>query len=188
MDIPRARASSRILFIFRAESSGLSAVRQRLPLCDEDALVRAADLRKHRIGPGAGLIAVGALNDGGESCDNGLTLRVAQLLDGLRPASDEEDLRGFEWRYLWQQCQSDAEAVVVRLPSAIYSVEVSADGQWLLASSRGGGVKVWHLASGEDDEGLRLFCRTNDFLDALMLNLIDGYNDNFDGRNQEKCS
>ena len=64
-----------------ADHSSLPAVRQRLPVCDEDAFVRAADLRQHRIDPGAGLIAVGALNDGDENCDNGLTLLVAQLLD-----------------------------------------------------------------------------------------------------------
>jgi len=63
-----------------ADHLSLPDVRQRLPVCDEDALVRAADLRQHRIDPGAGLIAVGALNDGDENCDDGLTLLVAQLL------------------------------------------------------------------------------------------------------------
>src|SRR3954470_5753986 len=63
------------------KSFKFAAVRQRLPVCDEETLVRAADLRQHRIDPGAGFIAVGALNDGDENCDDGLTLLVAQLLD-----------------------------------------------------------------------------------------------------------
>src|SRR5262249_8213121 len=33
---------------------------------------------------------------------------AVELLDRQRPKPGEEDLRGFEWRYLWQLCQSDA--------------------------------------------------------------------------------
>src|SRR6185503_13876848 len=33
--------------------------------------------------------------------------RARDLLDRQRPKPGEEDLRGFEWRYLWQLCQSD---------------------------------------------------------------------------------
>jgi WD40 repeat protein/serine/threonine protein kinase len=33
--------------------------------------------------------------------------RARDLLDRQRPKAGEEDLRGFEWRYLWQLCQGD---------------------------------------------------------------------------------
>jgi len=33
--------------------------------------------------------------------------RVRELLDRQQPMSGEEDLRGFEWRYLWQLCHGD---------------------------------------------------------------------------------
>jgi len=33
--------------------------------------------------------------------------RARDLLDRQRPKAGEDDLRGFEWRYLWQLCQSD---------------------------------------------------------------------------------
>ncbi|HEU0011699.1 MAG TPA: serine/threonine-protein kinase [Verrucomicrobiae bacterium] len=33
--------------------------------------------------------------------------RARDLLDRQRPNAGEEDLRGFEWRYLWQLCQGD---------------------------------------------------------------------------------
>ncbi len=33
--------------------------------------------------------------------------RARQLLDKERPHAGEADLRGFAWRYLWQQCQGD---------------------------------------------------------------------------------
>jgi eukaryotic-like serine/threonine-protein kinase len=34
--------------------------------------------------------------------------RARTLLDRQRPKSGEQDLRGWEWRYLWQSCQGDA--------------------------------------------------------------------------------
>jgi regulator of protease activity HflC (stomatin/prohibitin superfamily) len=34
--------------------------------------------------------------------------RARRLLDRHRPAPGGEDLRGWEWRYLWQQCRSSA--------------------------------------------------------------------------------
>ncbi len=33
--------------------------------------------------------------------------RARELLDRQRPQPDQEDLRGFEWRQLWELCQSD---------------------------------------------------------------------------------
>src|SRR6266542_665283 len=33
--------------------------------------------------------------------------RARDLLDRQRPEAGQEDLRGFEWRYLWQLCQGD---------------------------------------------------------------------------------
>ncbi len=33
--------------------------------------------------------------------------RARELLDRQRPKAGEEDLRGFEWRYLWRLCQGD---------------------------------------------------------------------------------
>jgi WD40 repeat protein len=34
--------------------------------------------------------------------------RARALLDRQRPKNGEQDLRGWEWRYLWQSCQGDA--------------------------------------------------------------------------------
>ena len=78
--------------------------------------------------------------------------RALELLNRHRPAHSSlgTDLRGFEWGYLWQQCQSGAAAVVGVLPSRIRSLEVSPDGRWLAAGSERGTVKVWNLATGEE--------------------------------------
>jgi WD40 repeat protein/serine/threonine protein kinase len=37
--------------------------------------------------------------------------RALELLERQQPKRGEEDLRGFEWRYLWQLCQSDTDDI-----------------------------------------------------------------------------
>jgi WD40 repeat protein/serine/threonine protein kinase len=54
--------------------------------------------------------------------------RAIELRDHWLPKSGEEDLRGFEWRLLWQLCQSDATN---SLPERAGSVTFSPDGKWL---------------------------------------------------------
>jgi WD40 repeat protein/serine/threonine protein kinase len=60
--------------------------------------------------------------------DNNLE-RARELLDRQRPKSEEEDLRGFEWRHLWQLCQSDVKDTLPD-PDTEHPV-FSPDGRWL---------------------------------------------------------
>jgi eukaryotic-like serine/threonine-protein kinase len=53
--------------------------------------------------------------------------RARELLDRQHPKAGEEDLRGFEWRYLWQRCQGD-EIATFRNEGAIASA-FSPDGK-----------------------------------------------------------
>ena len=57
--------------------------------------------------------------------------RARQLLEGHRPEPGEVDLRGWEWRYLWQECRSDALGELCRYPNSAYSVAYSPDGKML---------------------------------------------------------
>lgn len=60
--------------------------------------------------------------------------RARELLYRHRPAAGEVDLRGWEWRYLWQFCQSDAQAVLKKPgDNTVYSIATSADGKWVAA-------------------------------------------------------
>ena len=55
--------------------------------------------------------------------------RAIDLLDRQRPKPGEEDLRGFEWRHLWQLCQSDAKATF--RDAGAHDPAFSPDGRWL---------------------------------------------------------
>lgn len=65
--------------------------------------------------------------------------RAQQLLDRHRPRPGEPDLRGWEWRYLWKQCQSDAALTLCQQSNSVCSLAASADGRWLAVGEVTGG-------------------------------------------------
>ncbi|HEX9786105.1 MAG TPA: serine/threonine-protein kinase [Opitutaceae bacterium] len=80
--------------------------------------------------------------------------RVHDLLDRQRPKPGERDLRGWEWRYLWQQSRSDALATLCQ-KSEICSLAASADGRWLaIGAVYRDGLFIWDLETGTEVEHL----------------------------------
>jgi WD40 repeat protein len=57
--------------------------------------------------------------------------RALALLNQQTNKPGERDLRGWEWRYLWQQTHSDALYTLCRQSSEIESLAASSDGRWL---------------------------------------------------------
>jgi WD40 repeat protein len=77
--------------------------------------------------------------------------RAQELLDRQRPQPGQRDLRGWEWRYLWQQCRSDALFTLCQQPSEVYSLAVSSDGNWLaMGAYDKGGLSVWDLRTRQE--------------------------------------
>ncbi|HEY1662462.1 MAG TPA: serine/threonine-protein kinase [Verrucomicrobiae bacterium] len=71
--------------------------------------------------------------------------RALDLLNRQRPQPGQKDLRGWEWRYLWQQTRSDALYTLCH-KSEIESLAVSADGRWLAVGLvHRGGLFVYDL-------------------------------------------
>lgn len=57
--------------------------------------------------------------------------QLRRLMDRHRPGKGQKDLRGWEWRYLWQQARSDATAQLCSRGSQIIALCSSPDGRWL---------------------------------------------------------
>lgn len=77
--------------------------------------------------------------------------RALDLLNRQRPAPDQKDLRGWEWRYLWQQTRSDAVATLCQEVSEINAISCTPDGSLLALGLRHrGGVSVWDLRSRKE--------------------------------------
>ena len=74
-----------------------------------------------------------------------------QLLNRQRPKPGQEDLRGWEWRYLWQFCQNDTQSLFPRRAHPYSTLSISADAQWLAAGEEaGGGLSIWNLKTKEE--------------------------------------
>ena len=95
---------------------------------------------------------------------NGSNLgRALDLLNRQRPLPGQRDLRGWEWRYLWQQTHSDALFTLCQESSEIESLTASADGQWLaIGVDHNGGAFVYDLQTRQqvghlapDEYGIR---------------------------------
>jgi WD40 repeat protein len=66
------------------------------------------------------------------------------LLNAHRPSAGQEDLRGFEWRYLWRLAQGDQSIVLTNVENAT-AIAFSPDGKWLAYA--GSHIVVYDTAS-----------------------------------------
>jgi len=74
--------------------------------------------------------------------------RALELIERQHPGPGQRDLRGWEWRYLWQQTRSDASITFCRETRAISSLAVSPDGHWLAVGNNEqgkDGLSLWNL-------------------------------------------
>ncbi|MHC1764359.1 MAG: protein kinase [Verrucomicrobiia bacterium] len=69
------------------------------------------------------------------------------LLDAHRPASGHRDLRGWEWRYLWQRCRGDELFELTRSHSTVEQVAFSPNGRWLAVRDEESTLALWEIDS-----------------------------------------
>jgi eukaryotic-like serine/threonine-protein kinase len=80
--------------------------------------------------------------------ENNLGQAVTALRRHIPTKAGEEDLRGIEWRYLWQKCQVQ-QSDVFRHKAEVTGAELTRDGRWL-ATVSGGAFWVWDTRGGEE--------------------------------------
>jgi len=69
-----------------------------------------------------------------------------EVLNRQRPSPGQKDLRGWEWRYSWQRCQSNG-FLLCKYPSRVGGLSFSADGKWLALRRADGAVTLWDAVS-----------------------------------------
>src|SRR5215813_6458403 len=83
-----------------------------------------------------------------QALEDGAVERVEELLNSHLPQSGGEDLRGFEWYYLWRlshRCLS-----ILRHNGFVLSVAFSPDGKRLATGSWDRTVKLWDAGAGQE--------------------------------------
>ncbi|MBM3881768.1 MAG: hypothetical protein FJ387_18935 [Verrucomicrobia bacterium] len=74
--------------------------------------------------------------------------RARALLNRYYPTrKSENDLRGWEWRWLWQCSQTHERTTLTGASNLVHSVAVSSDGRWLAALSSRDALRLWDLTS-----------------------------------------
>jgi WD40 repeat protein/tRNA A-37 threonylcarbamoyl transferase component Bud32 len=74
--------------------------------------------------------------------------RAKRLLESHRPRPGEPDLRDWEWRYLWLQCQNDALGELCRYSNSVWRVAYAPpDGQKLAVGGyyQGQFIDIWDV-------------------------------------------
>jgi eukaryotic-like serine/threonine-protein kinase len=83
-----------------------------------------------------------------QAWEAGQPARMLQLLESQRPRFDQEDLRGFDWYYLWRLCQGTYRfSLPTRNVDNAAAVAISPDGK-TLASGYGHTVRLWDVSTG----------------------------------------
>ena len=72
------------------------------------------------------------------------TQRTLELLTKYLPQPGEPDLRGFEWRWLWNQCHQEGFQLHGHT-QLLRDLRFSPDGQWLASGSKDGSARLWNV-------------------------------------------
>ena len=76
-----------------------------------------------------------------------ISAHARELLRPQNPAPGEEDLRGFEWRLLWQGCRGEEAASLEAHDGAVAALAVSPDGRFLVSAGFDNTIKLWNTGT-----------------------------------------
>jgi eukaryotic-like serine/threonine-protein kinase len=80
--------------------------------------------------------------------------RARELLDRQRPQGDQEDVRGFEWRYLWRLCHDGSLHTFRGLTGEVKALTFSRDGTILASASHDRSVRLWDVTAWREMSAL----------------------------------
>jgi WD40 repeat protein/serine/threonine protein kinase len=82
-----------------------------------------------------------------QAWDLAMTGSAQAMLARHLPQAGQEDLRGFEWRYLWRLCRDGSRLTLRGLADAITAIALSPDGRTLVTCGDSRGLLIWDLPS-----------------------------------------
>ena len=131
--------------------------REKAQVNEKQALeAKASEARLRRLAQSEGLAArrrayASDMNVAKAALDGNNFGRALELLKRQRPEPGQKDLRGWEWRYLWEQSRSDALFTFGNISGVLHCLAASPDGHWLVAGSElKGGLHVWDLPTRKE--------------------------------------
>jgi WD40 repeat protein len=114
-----------------------------------------AEARRQALVQSRRLLYVAQMNLAMQAWEVGDIGRGRSLVEAQRPRQGQEELRGFEWRYLWRLCQGDARATLRGHSGPVRSIAFARDGRILASCSDDHTIKLWDIATRREIFTLR---------------------------------
>jgi WD40 repeat protein len=127
-----------------ANDNAAVAVAQRSIALENEQAAKAQELLARR------RFYAAQMNLATQAWQAGEVPRVLELLEGQRPMPDAEDLRGFEWYYLWRLCYGGRRAFLHGHTSAVLGLAFFPDGKTLASASWDRTVRLWDPVTGKE--------------------------------------
>ncbi|HMV85654.1 MAG TPA: protein kinase [Blastocatellia bacterium] len=101
------------------------------------------------------LLYAAQMNLAGQAWDTDNVRRLREIVNQYWPKLRTQDLRGFEWSYLWSLAYPTEELSEVVEDSAIHCLAFSNDGQRLAIGYDDFAIRIWEVATGKKLTTLR---------------------------------
>jgi WD40 repeat protein len=93
-----------------------------------------------------------------QAWEAGDVARTLDLLETQRPQLGQQDLRSFEWYYLWRLCNARLYRVLYGRMESVTRVAFSPNGRTLASASQDGTICFWDVSSGQETRVLKTGC------------------------------
>ena len=128
-------AAALLLLIVVAVGSPIAAFRiNRARVVAEEGELKA---RRNAYGADMGLVQ--------QAIDQRRFKYAHQLLASHRPDAGQIDVRGWEWRYLWEQLRGPPVTPLARHTTGVTGISVSPDGRWIASQDKARTLKLWNV-------------------------------------------
>jgi WD40 repeat protein/predicted Ser/Thr protein kinase len=109
--------------------------------------MRQASLAKRQVRETRRLLYAAEMHLASQAWENANMPRLRELVEIQIPHDGEEDLRGFEWYYLWRLYHHNGEICSLQHEAQVWTTAFSPDGRWLATGDDAGQLTLWDAAT-----------------------------------------
>jgi serine/threonine protein kinase len=111
------------------------------------ATLRQASIARQLVREKRRVLYAAQMNQAEQAWETTNIARLRELVDSQLPQPGEEDLCGFEWRYLWRLLHHNGERFTLHHPIEVWTVAFSPDGKRLATGDDAGTLRLWNTAT-----------------------------------------